>query len=75
MKKKKIKVAIKIKLMYHAMKAKEISIMMIFSLILILKNIVIFIKKDTKRKTNKLSKKRCFNKFATFCQKRKNNIN
>ena len=28
-----------------------------------------------KRKIDKLSKKRCFNEFATFDQKRKNNIN
>ena len=32
-------------------------------------------KKDIKRKIDKLSKKRCFSEFATFDQKCKNNIN
>ena len=41
MKKKRIKVAMKIKFIYHAMKAKENSTAMIFSLVSILKNIVI----------------------------------
>ena len=41
MKKERIKVATKIKLMYYVMKAKENLIMMTFSLVLTLKNIVI----------------------------------
>ena len=74
-KKERIKIATKTKLMYHAMKAKKISIMMIFSLASALKDIVIWTKKNTKRKVNKSSKGRRFNEFAAFCQEQKNNMN
>ena len=41
MKKEKIKIATKIKLVYHAIKIKEVSIAMIFSSVSTLENIVI----------------------------------
>ena len=74
-KKRKIKIATKTKFMYHTMKTKEISITMIFSFISTLKGIVIWTEKNTKRKTNKSSKKRCFSESATLCQKWKSNMN
>ena len=75
MKKKRIKVATKTKFMYHAMKTKEDLIAMIFSFVSALKDIVIWTEKNTKRKTNKLSKRRRLSEFATLCQKRKSNMN
>ena len=75
MKKETIRIATKTKLVYHAMKTKRISIAMIFSSVSILKDIVIWTEKDTKWKVSKLSKERCFNEFATLCQKRKNSMN
>ena len=75
MKKEKIKIMTKAKFIYHAMKTKEILIAMIFPFVLTLKNIIIWIKKDMKWKTSKSLKERRFSEFATFCQKRKININ
>ena len=74
-KKERIRVATKTKFMYHAIRTKEISITMIFSFVSTLKDIVIWTEKNTKRKTNRSSKERRFNEFATFCQERKNNMN
>ena len=73
--KKRIKDATKTKLMFHVMKTKNVSTTMIFSFISTLKNIITWMKKNMKRKVNKSLKKRCFNEFATFDQKRKNNMN
>ena len=67
MKKERIKIATKIKFMYHAIKMKEVSIAMTFSLALILENIVIWTEKSTKRKTNKSSKKRRFSESTALC--------
>ena len=75
MKKEKIRIATKTKFIYHAVKTKENLIAIIFLLVSILKDIVIWTKKNTKRKTNRLLKERRFNEFATFCQKRKNSMN
>ena len=61
--------------MFHAIKTKNISITIIFSFILTLKDTIIWIKKNTKRKVDKLLKKYRFNEFAAFNQKRKNNMN
>ena len=67
MKKEKIKIATKTKFVYYAMKMKKVSIAMIFSPASALKSIIIWTKKNTKRKANKSSKKRRFSEFATFC--------
>ena len=75
MKKERIKVVMKTKFVYHAIKTKEVSTAMTFSFVSTLENIVIWTKKNTKRKTNRSSKERRFNEFATFCQKRKNSMN
>ena len=65
----------KTKFIFHAMRTKNVSTIMISSFISILKDIITWIKKSTKRKVNKSSKKRCFSESATFDQKRKNNMN
>ena len=75
MKKRKIKIAMKTKFVYHAIRTKETSIAMISSPASILKDIMIWTKKNTKRKTSRSLKKRRLNEFAAFYQKRKNNIN
>ena len=74
-KKKRIRVATKTKLMYHAMKTKETLITMIFSPVSALKSIVIWTEKNTKRKMNRSSKERRLNESAALCQERKNSIN
>ena len=61
--------------MFYAMKTKNISTTIIFSFILTLKDIIISMKKNMKRKIDKLSKRRRFSEFATFDQKHKNNMN
>ena len=65
----------KIKLMFHAMRIKNVSTIMIFSFILILKDTIIWMKKNTKWKVNKSFEERYLNEFATFDQRFKNNMN
>ena len=74
-KKRRIKNVIKTKFMFHAMRTKSALTTMIFSFISALKSTITWIKKNTKRKVDRSSKKRCFNKFAAFDQERKNNMN
>ena len=56
----------KVKFMFHAMKTKSVLTIIIFSFILTLKNTIIEMKKNMKRKVDKLSKRRCFSEFIIF---------
>ena len=66
---------IKIKLMFHAVRAKSDSTTMTLSFISTLKDTVIWMKKSTKRKTDRSSKRRHFSESAAFDQKRKDSMN
>ena len=65
----------KTKFIFHIMKTKNVSTTMILLFISTLKDTITWMKKSTKRKIDRSSKKRRFNEFATFDQKRKNNMN
>ena len=65
----------KTKFMFHAIKTKNVSTTMTFSFISILKDTIIWMKKNMKWKVDRSLKERRFNKSATFDQKRKNNMN